>query len=143
MRSFRRAYGADLLDQRLPELLQQNAVHDLRLPSHPTPGHEHILDAMQRRLDRRPGAMMLRRRTVEHVFGTLKHSMGSTHFLTRGLEHVSTEMSGHVLAYNFERVINCSECRKRCSHAASGRVKRSSHRVGSSDDRVDTCYAQD
>jgi hypothetical protein len=32
------------------------------------------------------------------VFGTLKYWMGSTHFLTRTLEHVSTEMSLHVLA---------------------------------------------
>jgi hypothetical protein len=49
--------------------------------------------------------MTLRRRTVEHVFGTLKHWMGSTHFLTRTLEHVSTEMSLHVLAYNLKRVL--------------------------------------
>ena len=60
---------------------------------------------MQRRLDRKPDAMTLRRRTIEHVFGTLKHWMGSTHFLTRGLHHVSTEMSLHVLAYNLKRVI--------------------------------------
>jgi hypothetical protein len=31
--------------------------------------------------------------------------MGSTHFLTRTLEHVSTEMSLHVLAYNLKRVL--------------------------------------
>ena len=67
--------------------------------------HEHILEAMQLRLDRRPHAMTLRRRTIEHVFGTLKYWMGSTHFLTRGLEHVSTEMSLQVLAYNMKRVI--------------------------------------
>jgi transposase len=67
--------------------------------------HETILESMQRRLDRKPQAMTLRRRTIEHVFGTLKHWMGSTHFLTRRLEHVSTEMSLHVLAYNFKRVI--------------------------------------
>jgi transposase len=67
--------------------------------------HEHLLEAMQRRLDRKPEAMLLRRRTIEHVFGTLKHWMGSTHFLTRGLAHVSTEMSLHVLAYNLKRVI--------------------------------------
>ena len=60
---------------------------------------------MQRRLDRQPDAMTLRRRTVEHVFGTLKHWMGATHFLTRTLEHVSTEMSLHVLAYNLKRVL--------------------------------------
>ena len=67
--------------------------------------HEHILEAMQRRLDRKPEAMTLRRRTIEHVFGTLKHWMGATHFLTRGLQHVNTEMSLYVLAYNLKRVI--------------------------------------
>ena len=68
--------------------------------------HEAVLDAMQRRLDRNPHAMTIRRRTIEHVFGTLKHWMGSTHFLTRGLAHVGTEMSLHVLAYNFKRLIS-------------------------------------
>ena len=67
--------------------------------------HEAVLEAMQRRLDRKPEAMTVRRSTIEHVFGTLKHWMGSTHFLTRGLEHVGTEMSLHVLAYNFKRLI--------------------------------------
>jgi hypothetical protein len=32
--------------------------------------------------------------------------MGSTHFLTRGLERVGTEMSLLVLAYNLKRVLN-------------------------------------
>ena len=67
--------------------------------------HEPILEAMQRRLDRQPEMMTLRRRTAEHVFGTLKHWMGPAHFLTRGLKHVSAEMSLQVLAYNFKRVI--------------------------------------
>ena len=67
--------------------------------------HEAVLEMMQRRLDRKPQAMTIRRRTIEHVFGTLKQWMGSTHFLTRGLQHVSTEMSLHVLAYNLKRVI--------------------------------------
>jgi len=49
--------------------------------------------------------MTLRRRTVEHVFGTLKHWLGSTHFQTRGLVPVSTEMSLQVLAHNMKRVI--------------------------------------
>ena len=67
--------------------------------------HEAVLEAMQRRLDRRPEKMMVRRRTIEHVFGTLKHWMGATHFLMKSLEHVSTEMSLHVLAYNLKRVM--------------------------------------
>jgi transposase len=67
--------------------------------------HEPVLEAMQRRLDMNPEAMTLRRCTVEHVFGTLKHWMGSTHFLTRRLVNVGTEMSLQVLAYNLKRVI--------------------------------------
>jgi transposase len=67
---------------------------------------EAILEAMQRRLDRQPQAMTLRRRTIEHVFGTLKQWMGSTHFLMRGLKHVGSEMSLQILAYNLKRVIN-------------------------------------
>jgi hypothetical protein len=39
------------------------------------------------------------------VFGTLKHWMGSTHFLMRRLQNVGTEMCLHVLAYNLKRVI--------------------------------------
>ena len=67
--------------------------------------HEAVLDAMQDRLDRRPEAMRLRRQTVEHPFATLKAWMGSTHFLTKRLPRVSTEMSLHVLAYNLKRVM--------------------------------------
>ncbi|QYD68773.1 IS1182 family transposase [Paraburkholderia edwinii] len=67
--------------------------------------HEAVLEAMQYRLDRQLDAMTIRRRTVEHVFGTIKHWMGSTHFQMRGLGHVATEMSLHVLTYNFKRII--------------------------------------
>jgi transposase len=67
--------------------------------------HEDVLEKMQARLDRMPNAMGVRRQTVEHPFGTLKSWMGSTHFLTRTLEKVRTEMSLHVLAYNMKRMI--------------------------------------
>jgi len=50
--------------------------------------------------------MRIRRAAVEHPFGTLKAWMGTNHFLTKTLAHVSTEMSLHVLAYNMKRVIN-------------------------------------
>jgi hypothetical protein len=52
-----------------------------------------------------PEAMGVRRQTVEHPFGTLKAWMGATHFLTRTLDKVRTEMSLHVLAYNLKRTI--------------------------------------
>jgi transposase len=67
--------------------------------------HEAVIDAMQARLDAKPDAMRIRRATVEHTFGTLKAWMGATHFRTRTLEKVRTEMSLHVLAYNLKRVI--------------------------------------
>jgi Transposase DDE domain len=67
--------------------------------------HESVLETMQARLNQRPDAMRDRRRTVEHPFGTLKAWMGATHFLTRTLPKVATEMSLHVLAYNMKRVM--------------------------------------
>jgi transposase len=68
--------------------------------------HEDVLDRMQTRLERMPEAMLIRRQTVEHPFGTIKAWMGSTHFLMKTLEKVKTEMSLHVLAYNLKRMIN-------------------------------------
>jgi hypothetical protein len=50
--------------------------------------------------------MTVRKRTVEHVSGTLKHWMDSSHFLTRRLPKVATEMNLHVLAYNLKRVMS-------------------------------------
>jgi hypothetical protein len=67
--------------------------------------HEDVLVKMQRRLDRDPTEMQIRRQTVEHPFGTIKAWMGATHFLTRTLGRVSTEMSLHVLAYNLKRMM--------------------------------------
>ena len=67
--------------------------------------HEHVVDATRDRLDAHPDAMIVLRRTVEHPFGTLKAWMGHTHFLTRGLEKVSSEISLCVLAYNLKRMI--------------------------------------
>jgi transposase len=68
--------------------------------------HEEVMDKVQQRLDRMPHAMTVRKSTVEHVFGTLKHWMGWTHFLMRGIQNVATETSLNVLAYNFKRVLS-------------------------------------
>jgi hypothetical protein len=68
--------------------------------------HEAVVDAVQARLDREPERMRARRETVEHPFGTIKSWMGSSHFLTRGIPGVSTEMSLHVMAYNLKRMMN-------------------------------------
>ena len=68
--------------------------------------HEHVLEAVQQRLDADPQAMRRRRETVEHPFGTIKARMGATHFLMKTLPRVAAEMALHVLAYNLTRVIN-------------------------------------
>jgi len=68
--------------------------------------HEHVLEAVQRRLDENPQAMRQRRETVEHPFGTIKARMGATHFLMKTLPKVATEMALSVLAYNLTRVMN-------------------------------------
>ena len=67
--------------------------------------HEAVVEAMGRRLHRRPEAMRIRRQTVEHPFGTLKAWMGSTHFLMKTLKNVRTDISLHILAYNLKRLI--------------------------------------
>ena len=68
--------------------------------------NEAILDQMQSNLESMPEAMKIRRCTIEHTFGTLKHWMGASHFLMKTKAHVSTEMSLHILAYNMQRVIS-------------------------------------
>jgi len=68
--------------------------------------HEHVLEAVQRRLDEDPQAMRRRRETVEHPFGTIKAHMGAVHFLMKTLPRVAAEMALHGLAYNLTRVIN-------------------------------------
>src|SRR3979409_787647 len=92
-----------------------NACKNCSIKSQCTPGskrritrweHEHLLDAVQQRLDANPLAMRLRRETVEHPFGTMKARMGATHFLTKTLPKVAAEMALSVLAYNLTRVMN-------------------------------------
>src|SRR5258707_11757402 len=68
--------------------------------------HEHVVEAVQKRLDENPQAMRMRRETVEHPFGTIKARMGATHFLMKTLPRVASEMALHVLAYNLTRVMN-------------------------------------
>jgi hypothetical protein len=68
--------------------------------------YEEEMEAMQQRLSAAPDTMVIRKGTVEHPFGTIKSWMGATHFLTKRLKNVSTEMSLHVLAYNLKRTLS-------------------------------------
>ena len=67
--------------------------------------HEDVLETVQARLDHHPEKMTIRRQTAEHPFGTIKCWMGATHFLTKRLPKVATEMALNVLAYNMKRVM--------------------------------------
>ena len=67
--------------------------------------HEAVLETVQARLDQHPEKMTIRRQTAEHPFGTIKDWMGATHFLTKRLPKVATEMALNVLAYNMKRVM--------------------------------------
>ena len=57
-------------------------------------------------MNENPTMMQLRKQIVEHPFGTIKSWMGMSHFKTKTLSRVSTEMNLHVLAYNLTRMIN-------------------------------------
>jgi transposase len=74
--------------------------------------HEHVVEDVQKRLDKNPDAMRTRRETVEHPFGTMKMRMGATHFLCKTLPKVATEMALCVLTYNLTRVLNIVGVRK-------------------------------
>ena len=62
--------------------------------------HEAEMEEMHARLESFPQAVVMRKQTVEHPFGTIKMWMGATHFLMRKFKNVSTEISLHILAYN-------------------------------------------
>ena len=98
--------AAPLLDQRLPGCAIKHNCTTSKERRITRWEHEHILEAVQCRLDEHPEKMRQRRETVEHPFGTIKARMGATHFLMKTLPRVATEMALHVLAYNLTRVMN-------------------------------------
>lgn len=66
---------------------------------------EALTEHMLQKLADEPELMLHRKQTVEHPFGTIKLWMGATHLLTIRFKNVSTEISLHVLAYNFRRML--------------------------------------
>jgi len=90
----------------VPDLRAEKPLYDWSARRITRWEHEHVLQAVQRRLDEDPQAMRRRRETVEHPVGTIKARMGATHFLMKTLPRVAAEMALHVLSYNLTRVIN-------------------------------------
>ena len=78
-----------------------------------------MLETVQARLDQHPEKVT--RQTAEHPFGTIKCWMGATHFLTKRLPKVATEIALNVLAYNMKRVMGSRLFPACCvAHAARG-----------------------
>jgi len=94
------------MDQRVPGLSDQGSCKKRQGARITRWEHEHVVEAVQTRLDKNPQAMRVRRETVEHPFATLKMRMGATHFLMKRLRNVATEMALNVLGYNLTRVMN-------------------------------------
>lgn len=73
--------------------------------------YEDTLQASALRVAQSPHMMRLRRSTVEHPFGTIKHQiLGNARLLVRGLKGAKAELSLAVMAYNFKRVRNMKGC---------------------------------
>jgi transposase len=69
--------------------------------------YEDALQANARRVEENPQMMALRRQTVEHPFGDIKHRiLGNGRLLLRGLQGARGELSIAVLAYNLKRLFN-------------------------------------
>jgi hypothetical protein len=64
--------------------------------------HEEVIKATQARRDRLPGTMRVPRRAR---LGHSQRRRGRSHFKTRRLENVGTEISLHILDYNSKRAI--------------------------------------
>ena len=67
---------------------------------------EEVQEAMAERVRQNPQIMRRRKAIIEHVFGTIKRSLGYDYFLCRGFRKVATEVHLTVLAYNLKRVCN-------------------------------------
>jgi transposase len=94
------------IGQRLPKLRHQTRCTTAKERRIHRWEHEHILEAVQTRLDEHPEKIRQRRESVKHPFGTIKARMSATHFLMKTLPRVASEMALHVLAYNLTRVMN-------------------------------------
>lgn len=66
---------------------------------------EEVLERMVLRVRDHPDKVGLRKRLVEHPFGTMKRAMNQGYFLMKGKNKVAAEMSLTVLAYNIKRAM--------------------------------------
>ena len=70
--------------------------------------HEEIVEAHRKKMQTDKAKAILKQRgsIVEHPCGTIKQTLGWSHFLVRGKEKVSGENALIMFTYNFKRMLN-------------------------------------
>lgn len=68
--------------------------------------HEEVVDDLRKRMRLHPEVMGVRKKGVEHTFGTLKRAFGAPYLLLRGLRKVSGEVGLLLFSYNLRRALN-------------------------------------
>ena len=68
--------------------------------------HAEVVEAMKMRMRLEPEKLSMRRRLVEHPFGTIKRAFNQGYLLLKGLRKATGEVGFSMLAYNMRRVLN-------------------------------------
>jgi hypothetical protein len=68
--------------------------------------HADVVDEMKERIKLEPEKLAMRKKIVEHPFGTMKRAFNQGYLLLRGLKKVNGEVGFTMLAYNMRRVLN-------------------------------------
>jgi hypothetical protein len=61
---------------------------------------------MKAGMEREPEKLAMRKKIVEHPFGTMKRAFNQGYLLLKGLRKASGEVGFTILVYNMRRVLN-------------------------------------
>jgi hypothetical protein len=65
-----------------------------------------VVEEMKAGMDREPEKLAMRKKIVEHTFGTLKRAFNQGYLLLKGLREASGEVGFTILVNNMRRVLN-------------------------------------
>jgi transposase len=68
--------------------------------------HADVIDEMRERMKLEPEKLSMRKKIVEHPFGTIKRAFNQGYLLLKGLRKTAGEVGFTMLAYNMRRVLN-------------------------------------
>jgi transposase len=68
--------------------------------------HAEVVEDMKKRMSLEPWKLEVRKRLVEHPFGTMKRAFNQGYLLLKGLRKTAGEVGFTMLAYNMRRVLN-------------------------------------